>query len=249
MDAELVRISLIVFAFGFAFGILKSAFGLAAVLLTPVLAFLVPVKTAVAIVGPMALIGDALTTRASWGRWDGASLRRMIPAAGLATFVGAFVLAGVPVGLMNKVVAICIWLYVAAQYLLTPPRQGAGPLGWLGSPTASVFLAFGSGLLGSLSHAGGVLLAPHLFARGLVGERFVTTMVAILLAQGVVKVPSYLLTGVLTRSTLLISLAAAPFIYAGILVGRVLAAHISAGAFRLVLHGVMAGTGILLFVR
>lgn len=249
MDSEQLRFALIIFAFGFSFGVLKSAFGIAAVLLTPLLAFLIPAKLAIAVLGPILLVGDGLATRANWGRWDKTVVMRMLPFTCIGTFIGAFILAGLSLGYVNKILAVCVWFYALLQWLLSRKERISALGRILGTPFAGVLLGFAAGLIGSLSNASAVLLAPHLLASGLEGQRFVATVVPIFFAQGLTRIPAYLLSGVVTLKALSVAAATAPFVYLGIRLGQVLAERTSLTTFRLVLQVVMVGTGVLLFIR
>lgn len=250
----------LILGFSFMFGLLKSGFGLGGTALTPILAMIIEPRFAIAVLGPLALWTDIAALRNHWGKWDTRIVKLGVPATVIGTLVGVFVLRGIPISALNKLLAVITLSYVVVQVARERRAVAAAAAGnsgiakapgthWMASNVSAHVFAFGGGLIGTLSHAGGILITFYLLACGLRKDVYIATLVSLFFVQNIVKVPLYVGMGILSVRGFWLAVVAIPLVFAGGWVGKKLNARMSQKQFSLILNGLMLTAGILLLFK
>ena len=90
-----VYVAIVIAILGFMIGIAKGGFGGLGALLTPILALVLPVTSAVGVLLPMLMVGDVFAVYMYWKEWDLDLVRRMLPAGIVGALAGTFLLSAV----------------------------------------------------------------------------------------------------------------------------------------------------------
>jgi uncharacterized membrane protein YfcA len=218
-----------------------AGFG-AATVLTPIAAWFMDIRTAIAVVAVFHLFGNAsrlvfFGRHIRWRIWArfglpgvlcgilGAAVASRLPSAAIALAFGAFLL-------------IYVWLSVRAPSGRRLPDR---PLVLTGGGILSGFIA---GLLGT----GGAIRSACLLVFGLPKEAYIGTSAAIALVVDATRLPVYLAGGFLPpqMAPVLAGLLAAAF--SGAWVGQRLVRRVSAAVFRRVVLAMLALMGVKLLV-
>src|ERR1043165_2521675 len=96
MDQHAVYVASVIAILGFMIGFSKGGFSGLGALLTPILALVLPVASAVGVLLPMLMVGDVFAVSIYWNEWDLDLVKRMLPAGILGALVGTFLLTSVP---------------------------------------------------------------------------------------------------------------------------------------------------------
>src|SRR5215510_13603530 len=87
-DQHVVYVAVIIAILGFMIGIAKGGFGGLGALLTPLLALVLPVASAVGVLLPMLMVGDAFAVYMYWKGCAWALVKRMHPTGIIAAIAG-----------------------------------------------------------------------------------------------------------------------------------------------------------------
>src|SRR5687767_8592375 len=98
-------------------GFAKGGFGGLGALLTPILALVLPVDSAVGVLLPMLMVGDAFAVYMYWKEWDIDLVKRMLPAGAVGALVGTALLAWLPPDRLRIVLGIFVLLLVAYRFI------------------------------------------------------------------------------------------------------------------------------------
>ena len=218
-----------------------AGFG-AATILTPVAAFFLDMKTAIAVVACFHLFGNAFRVfffnrHISWVFWRqfgliavacslvGARLTTRLPSSVITLAFGAFLL--VYVGLSQ----------LASHRVQLPQRRST----LIGGGIAS-------GLIAGLIGTGGAIRSACLLAFGLPKEVYIGTSAAIALVVDSTRVPVYLAGQLIPLRMVPLVIGLVGVAFAGAWLGRRLVDRVSAVAFRRLVMGLLALMGLKLFL-
>jgi uncharacterized membrane protein YfcA len=209
----------VVFPFLGAFLIGLSKAGFAAglgMLTTPLVAMTVPAKAAIGLVLPLLCAADALTLGVFWRKWDAAMVR--------APLVGA--LAGIAGGMLfvsrvsNRALALAIGIVGLTMVLLLAIRARWYPHAVYRPRTIdAVLVGIAAGFSSAVAHAAGPIFALFLLAQRMPKEAFVATNAVFFTVVNLLKVPPYVLSGLITMETLGQDLRLLPMIPLGVFAG------------------------------
>ena len=196
-------------------GISKGGFGSSAAFVSgAILALVVPPGMALGIVLPLFMVIDAATMRPYWKQWDTPSVRGMLIGAVPGVALAAWVYASVNADQIRLLIGVICLAFVAFQIftakkpiLLAPKRAYAWIAGAVGGFTSFV------------SHAGGPPTAVYLLSQGMDKRTFQATTVITFWAINWMKFVPYLVLGVFSRETALISVLLTPFALLGAWIG------------------------------
>jgi len=176
------------------------------------------------------------------------SLIRWRPIAALGVGIGL----GIPVGTwmlgsFDAAAALTVlggFLVATGLVFLRLPTTKRQPPGWLAGPTGLV-----SGLLTGLFGTGGppIIVWYHLLGDGKASFR--GNLMTIFLLMSVVRVPSYVVGGLVTAPRLWSTLAVMPAVLLGAWLGNRLHIAVSEVVFRRLVSGLLAVLGVVLLVR
>ena len=234
-------------------GISKTAIPGAALLVTPLVAFVFDGREIPGAALPLLLLADVFAVR--WynrsARWD--LLRPLVPWVALGFVAGAAFFIGVGSGgrTLEVVIGTSILVMVAVQVIRLVRR--AQPA----APTVAAAGVYGSagGFTTFVSNNAGPIMNTYLVRLGLGKAELVGTSAWFYFSVNVAKVPIYLALGAwstggsfFTRETLLFNLLCAPMIVVGVYVGRALFHHVSQELFLAIVLVLSAAAAVKLLV-
>jgi len=178
----------------FLSGISKSAFaGALGVFAVPLLMLKLPATEAIALMLPILIIGDLLSVKSYWKKWDTHLLYSLIPGAALGIFIAHLVVNFVSITqLKNTVGFICIIFALRALLL------GNSKIKQLDNKAGSLIMSGLSGFSSTLVHAGGPPLIIYLTSLGLPPQRFIATASVFFAAMNLFKLFGFSLLGILS---------------------------------------------------
>lgn len=226
-DQSAVYVAVVIALLGFMIGFAKGGFGGLGALLTPILALVLPVASAVGVLLPMLMVGDVFAVYMYWKEWDLDLVKRMLPAGVVGALAGTFLLSSVsPDGLR---IILGIFVLVSVAYKFLSDRIQAlryEPRPWH-APAAGLLSGVASGMFNS----GGPPFNAYLLLQKLQARPFIATTAIYFALLNLIKVPGFLYTGVLNLSLLFSLWWVFPFIPVGIWVARRTLTRLSPSAF------------------
>jgi uncharacterized membrane protein YfcA len=226
----------------FLIGLSKSGFATGlGMLTTPMLATAVPPRQAIGIVLPLLCFADLFTLSAFWKKWEFARIK--IPlfgslfgiAAGMA-FVN--VISDRILRTSIGATALTLTVLLVARNIWYPARVYKPSL-WDGA-LVGVFAGFSS----TISHGAGPILAIYLMAQKPEKSVFVATNAAFFTLLNLIKVPPFVLSGLITRQTLFQDLRYLPLIPLGVGVGWLANRALPQKAFEYLVYGLLFLTAL-----
>ena len=212
---------------GFMIGFAKGGFGGLGALLTPILALVLPVASAVGVLLPMLMVGDVFAVYMYWKEWDLDLVRRMLPAGIRGALAGTFLLSSVSPDGLRIILGIFVLVSVAYKFVsdrIQAIRYESRP--WH-APAAGLLSGVASGMFNS----GGPPFNSYLLLQKLKARPFIATTAIYFALLNLIKVPGFLYTGVLNVPVLFSLWWVFPFIPVGIWVARMTLTRLSPIAF------------------
>src|SRR5512141_2348011 len=116
-DQNTMYIAIIIAILGLMIGFAKGGFGGLGVLLTPMLALVLPVASAVGVLLPMLMVGDVFAVTMYWKEWDLDLVKRMLPAGIIGALVGTVLLSSMSPNGLRIILAIFVLVLVAYRFI------------------------------------------------------------------------------------------------------------------------------------
>jgi uncharacterized protein len=226
-DQHTVYVAVIIAILGFMIGLAKGGFGGLGALLTPLLALVLPVASAVGVLLPMLMVGDVFAMYMYWKEWDLDLVKRMLPAGIVGALAGTFLLSSVSTDGLRIILGIFVLATVAYKFLsdrIQAIRYEPRP--WH-APAAGLLSGVASGMFNS----GGPPFNSYLLLQKLKARPFVATTAIYFALLNLIKVPGFLYTGILDLPLLFSLWWVFPFIPIGIWVARMTLTRVSPSAF------------------
>ena len=226
-DQNAVYVAVVIAILGFMIGLAKGGLGGLGALLTPVLALVLPVASAVGVLLPMLMVGDIFAVYMYWKEWDLELVRRMLPAGVVGAIAGTFLLARLSTDSLRIILGI--FALVLVTYKLLSDRIQAiryTPRGWH-APAAGFFAGVASGMFNN----GGPTFSSYLLLQKLTARPFIATSAIYFAILNIIKVPGFFYTGVLDLPLLFSLWWVFLFIPMGIWVARVTLTRIHPSVF------------------
>jgi hypothetical protein len=230
---------------GFLIGVTKGGFNGMGSLLTPLLSLILPVSSAVGVLLPMLIVGDACALYTYRGEWDSKLVWRMLPAGLAGALAGTYLLTALSPNALR--IALAIFVFVVVGYWWTSERiQGwrYRPQAWHGPVVGAV-----AGLASGMFNSGGPAFNSYLLLQALPPRAFIATTALFFALLNWLKMPGFVYTGVLDPSLLLSVWWVFLFIPVGILAARWLVTRIRAVVFERVIVGLLVCSSVLLIVQ
>jgi hypothetical protein len=230
---------------GFLVGVTKGGFNGVGSLLTPLLSLILPVSSAVGVLLPMLIVGDAFALYTYWTEWDGKLVRRMLPAGLVGALTGTYVLTAWPPDALR--IALAIFVFVIIGYRFVGERIQAWryqPHVWHGPVVGAV-----AGIASGMFNNGGPAFNSYLLLQGLPPRTFIATTALFFALLNWLKVPGFLYTGVLNLRLLLSVWWVFLFIPLGIVAARWLVMHIGPVVFERAIVVLLVCSSVLLIVQ
>jgi uncharacterized membrane protein YfcA len=226
-DPSPVYVAGVIAFLGLMIGFAKGGFGGLGALLTPILALVLPVASAVGVLLPMLMVGDVFAVYMYWKEWDLDLVKRMLPAGIVGALAGTFLLSAVPPDGLRIMLGVFVLITLAYKFLsdrIQAIRYEPRP--WH-APAAGMLSGVASGMFNS----GGPPFSSYLLLQKLQARPFIATSALFFALLNLIKVPGFLYTGILNVSLLLSLWWVFPFIPVGIWVARMTLTRISSSAF------------------
>jgi uncharacterized protein len=245
--AELENPTLVVIsamaALGFMIGLSKSGLTGMGALVTPILSLAMPtVVLAVGVSLPMLIVGDAFAIYAYRGEWDWKLVRRLLPGALLGVLAGTLLLTNLPTRALQLGLALFTLVVVAYRFVGDVIRQlRYRPQPWHG-PAAGTL----TGIASALFNVGGPPFNAYMLLQKLPPRTFVATTAIFFGMLNLMKVPGFLMAGVIDLPLLTSMWWVFVFIPLGSLAGRELIKHIDHRMFEAVIVLLLLLTSALL---
>jgi uncharacterized membrane protein YfcA len=227
-------------------GLSKGGMGaVLGVLLTPVLSHVMTVPAAISLSLHLLMIGDVFALYFFWKTWDMHYIRLLVPSSILGIIVGTYLLATLNNITLRHILGIFTLLFVV--YKIADYRLKAldyHPREWHGYLAGAA-----SGLGSALANAGSVPFTAYMLLQDVSPTVFVGTTTLFFAIVNVLKVPGFVLTGLIDLNRLLSVLWVIPFIVAGVYAGRWMIKRIHKRAFEgFMLVVLVITSAVLLFV-
>jgi hypothetical protein len=187
---EKTLLYLVVTLAAFLIGLSKGGFGgTMGVLITPMVALVLPLDKAAGLMLPILMLGDVFALTAHWKRWDGRFLRLLLPAAVIGITIGTLVLASFPPILLKRLLGVIVIIFVLYRLLekKVTARLRYQPRPWHGWLAGSV-----AGFTSTLAHSGGPPITIYLLLQQAPPRAFVATAALFLAVVNLIKLPYYL---------------------------------------------------------
>ena len=226
-DQNTVYVAVVIAVLGFLIGFSKGGFGGLGALLTPILALVLPVASAVGVLLPMLMAGDAFAVYMYWKEWDFDLIKRMLPAGVVGALAGTFLLSWLPPNGLRITLGIFVLVLVAYKFLsdrIQAVRYQSQP--WH-APAAGLLAGVASGMF----NYGGPAVSSYLLLQKLRARPFIATSAIFFALLNLIKVPGFLYTGVLDLPLLFSLWWVFLFIPLGIWVARLALTRVSPQAF------------------
>ncbi len=228
----------------FVAAVLQRAVGFGfALLAVPLMAFVVPTKSAVVVVFLNSTIVCAwLAVRLRWEiEWP--TTRRLGLGAIVGAPVGVIILSLVPATTLRLVLGVttclaAVWIIVSLRLL-----KRAGPV--RPNPSTTVALGFASGVLNTSLATNGPPLVYELRRTGFQDDRFRATISAVFLLSNLIGLPLLALAGLITSFDLALAASSLVPCMAGVTVGSRISGRMEPFHFALAVDLLLLATGLL----
>lgn len=198
-DSHSIYVAILIAFLGFMIGIAKGGFGGLGVLLTPLLAMVLPVASAVGVLLPMLMVGDAFALYMFWKQWDVDLVKSMMPAGILGAIVGTFLLVRLSPNGLRIILGIFVLIVVAYKFLSDRLQTIRYEPKFWHAPLAG----FLSGVASGMFNSGGPAFNSYLLLKKVRARPFIATSAIYFAILNLIKVPGFLYTGVLNLHLLL----------------------------------------------
>ena len=226
-------------------GLSKGGMGaVLGVLVAPLLTLIMPPAEAVSLALPLLMIVDIFGLHSYWNTWDMHYIRLLLPMAILGIVVGTVLLATLDSGTLRHVLGFFTLLFVV--YKVADKRLQAldyHPRDWHGYAAG-----LGSGLGSALANAGAVPYTAYMLLQNLSPTVFAGTTTLFFAIVNLLKVPGFLVAGLLDFHSLLGVVWVLPFIPLGVYSGRWMIDRINKALFEnIMLVVLLVAAAVLLF--
>ncbi len=245
LNHDPVFVALIIALLGFLIGLTKGGFNTLGALLTPVLSLVLPVSTAVGVLLPMLIVGDAFAIYMYWREWDAKLVRRMLPAGIVGALIGTYLLATLSPDALR--IALAIFVLLLVVYKLASDRIASlayQPRRWHAPAMGAL-----SGVASGMFNNGGPPFNSYLLLQKLSPRVFIATTALFFALLNLIKIPGFLYTGVLNVPLLLSLWWVFPFIPLGIWTARWLVTHVNQQTFEWIIIALLIVSSIILFCQ
>lgn len=242
-DQHTLSITILIAFLGFMIGVAKGGFSGLGALLTPILSLVLPVSSAVGVLLPMLMVGDAFALYMYWKEWDTDLVKRMLPPGIVGALIGTFLLSWLPSNVLR--IALGIFVLIVVAYKFTSERIKAiryRPSLWH-APAAGLLAGIASGMFNS----GGPAFNSYLLLKKVSARPFIATGAIYFATLNLIKVPGFLYTGVLDLPLLFSLWWVFPFIPIGIWVARLTLTRVSPSAFERIIIILLIFSSLWLF--
>jgi len=201
----------------FLIGLSKAGFATGlGVLTTPLITTTMPAQKALGIILPLLSFADLLTIAFYWKKWNPKVIIPVLVGALPGIIVGMFFIRGVDDVLLKKCIGlttIIFTLLLVVRQVWFPKRVYV-PKFWHGLVIGTI-----AGFTSAISHAAGPIVAIYLIAQKMDKQIFVGTSAIYFTIGNLMKVPPYIVSGILNWQVFMQSLILFPIVPLGVIAG------------------------------
>ena len=226
-------------------GITKAGFGGGTgLIITPLLASIMPAKEAVGMMLPLLLATDIFAMFHYFGKWDKRNVLQLLPGALVGILVGTFVLnflVGSDV-YFKRTIGVIAFTFFIVQILrsrLVSAETGVQFKHWHG-----IAVGAATGFVSTLAHIGGVITSMFLLPQKLSNQAYVGTTTATYFLVNAAKIAPYIFLKLFTRSNLFYDAILIPVIPLGVLLGIFLNKRVSSAVFSKIILAIVFVTSL-----
>jgi uncharacterized membrane protein YfcA len=224
-------------------GVSKAGFGGGlGMLTTPLCAMAFGSKEALGIVLPLLCVGDLVSLRYYWGRWDRRNLKYLLPGVVVGVMLGVQLVGRLSTQQLNAAIGLLAVAFVTFQVIKDRifAAEGAfSPTHTLGVPCGIV-----AGVTSTLAHGAAPVVSVFLIPQRLAKDVYVGTTVLTFTCINWIKMPFFAGRGILTSETLMRSLILLPLVPVGVWLGVWLNRKASEAQFTQVIYASTFLTGL-----
>lgn len=228
----------------FLTGISKSAFaGALGVFAVPLLMLKLPATDAIALLLPILIIGDILSVKSYWNKWDTGLLFSLIPGAVFGIIVAHLIVNYVSITqLKNTIAFICIAFALRALFL------GNSKIEILNNRIGSLIMSGLSGFSSTLVHAGGPPLIIYLTSVGFSPKKFIGTASAFFAVMNLFKLFGFTLLGIMSFNEVYTAALFFPFALFGNWLGVKIQNKLDLKVFMKIMNGLLLLLGVMIAI-
>lgn len=227
-------------------GMAKTGFGGLGTVALVIMALVLPARASTGVLLTLLIVGDLFAVRAFHRYADWPMILRLLPAAFVGIVSGWWLMPRVPdVAFRPLLGGVILALTAVLLIQRARPRISAA---LAENRTLALLAGWAGGVTTMIANAAGPVMALYLLACRVPKMAFVGTSAWFFLVINLVKVPFSVQLGLITRDSLLLTLALVPAVAAGALSGRWLLGRINQQWFEMLLIAftVIAGVRLLL---
>lgn len=239
-DQNTVYVAVVIAMLGFMIGFAKGGFSGSGALLTPILALVLPVASAVGVLLPMLMVGDVFAVSMYWKEWDLDLVKRMLPAGIVGALGGTFLLSSISTDGLRIILGIFVLVSVAYKFL----SDRIQAIRYEPRPWHAPAAGFLSGVASGMFNSGGPPFSSYLLLQKLQARPFIATTAIYFALLNLIKVPGFLYTGVLNLPLLFSLWWVFPFIPIGLWVARKTLTRLSPQAFEWIIVVLLIFSGL-----
>lgn len=196
-------------------GISKSAFaGALGVFAVPLLMLKLSATEAIFLMLPLLIVGDMLSVKSYWNKWDSRLLRTLIPGAIVGVGIAYFIMDFIDTEYLQVIIGIICIIFSLKNLLFKQAVITA-----LNNKVGAFIMSIFSGITSSLVHAGGPPIIIYFSAIGLAPAKFIATASAFFAMMNVFKLIGVTALGGLTSDIMLTAMAFIPLALVGNWIG------------------------------
>lgn len=255
MTAENLLLTIVIGVAAVLIGLSKGGLGgTIVVIITPVLALVLPPKDAKDAVGlslPLLLLGDAFAVTMFWKKWDWPLIRRLLPGLIAGIVVGSILLPLLSPQAVR--ISIAVMVLVFCGYKLFEPRlrkvletrkTDTDKSAWWNAP----LFAGTSGVASTVANAGGPIISVYFLMERLTPLPYIGTSALYFALANTLKIPGLINAGVLRMDMMLRVAWAAPLVPVGVWLGKVIVNYVSAQSFEKMIIALLFVAAIVLLL-
>jgi hypothetical protein len=210
---------------------------------TVIMVLAMPADEAVGLLLPMLIAADSFALAAYWRKWETKLLWPLLAAAVIGIALGTFVISHISEEALQRLIAVAL-LTFAVVYIkqrgVEIPKKHHRQWAMAAGTTA--------GFTSAVAHAGGPPIIVYLMGVGLEPKRFVGTTVGLFAMINILKVPGYLLAGLMDGELIVSTIWGWLLIPVGVVFGRLLVDRVDRIVFERITMVLLIGGALVLLV-
>jgi hypothetical protein len=191
---------------------------------------------------PLLCAGDAFSLYHYWGKWERKNLKYLLPGVVAGVLVGVHLVGRFSPRQLNIAIGVLALSFVTFQFVKAAIFRAEGAF----SPNHRIGIpcGIGAGVTSTFAHGAGPVVSLFLIPQQLPKEIYMGTTVLVFTWINWIKMPFFVVQGIITRETLLTGLCYFPLIPLGVWVGVWLNRKFSEKLFLRMVYGLTFLAGV-----